>query len=103
MAAMGHPGGARNPVDPRFLSLFNVFEIEFPCFDSLSRIYNSILEENVLKNVPSEDIRKSVSILSYTHTHTHKRAFLMHTLGEQLTFTILIETLFSPCYCECAQ
>ena len=73
MAAMGHPGGARNPVDPRFLSLFNVFEIEFPCFDSLSRIYNSILEENVLKNVPSEDIRKSVSILSYTHTHTHTK------------------------------
>ena len=43
VAAMGPPGGARNPVDPRYLSLFNVFEIEFPSRDSLERIYENIL------------------------------------------------------------
>ena len=37
--AMGPPGGARNPVDPRFMSLFNVFEIQFPSNDNLRTIY----------------------------------------------------------------
>jgi len=32
-------GGARNPVDPRFMSLFNVFEIQFPSSHNLSTIY----------------------------------------------------------------
>lgn len=36
---MGPPGGARNPVDPRFISLFNVFEIQFPSNDNLRTIY----------------------------------------------------------------
>jgi len=39
IGAMGPPGGARNPVDPRFMSLFNVFEIQFPSSDNLSTIY----------------------------------------------------------------
>ncbi len=39
VAGMGPPGGARNPVDPRFISLFNVFEIQFPSTDNLRTIY----------------------------------------------------------------
>jgi dynein heavy chain len=39
VAAMGPPGGARNPVDPRFISMFNVFEIQFPSTDNLRTIY----------------------------------------------------------------
>ena len=42
-AAMGPPGGARNAVDPRLLSLFNVFEIQFPAPDNLRTIFQSIL------------------------------------------------------------
>lgn len=36
---MGPPGGARNAVDPRFISLFNMFEIQFPSNENLRTIY----------------------------------------------------------------
>lgn len=40
---MGKPGGGRNDVDPRFISLFTVFNMTFPAEESLYKIYNSIL------------------------------------------------------------
>lgn len=40
---MGPPGGARNSVDPRFISLFSVFEIATPSNDNLRTIYQTIL------------------------------------------------------------
>jgi dynein heavy chain, axonemal len=43
-AAMGKPGGGRNEVDPRFISLYNVYNITFPSEESLFQIFNSILE-----------------------------------------------------------
>ena len=43
VAAMGKPGGGRNPVDPRFISLFSVYNVSFPSQVSLMQIYNSIL------------------------------------------------------------
>ncbi|TRY94050.1 hypothetical protein DNTS_011956 [Danionella cerebrum] len=44
IAAMGKAGGGRNEVDPRFISLFSVFNIPFPQEDSLHLIYSSILK-----------------------------------------------------------
>ncbi|CAM9556184.1 unnamed protein product [Bubo scandiacus] len=44
IAAMGKAGGGRNEVDPRFLSLFSVFNIPFPSEQSLNLIYASILK-----------------------------------------------------------
>ena len=44
---MGPPGGARNPVDPRFVSLFNTLEIQFPDQENLRTIYSSILSSHV--------------------------------------------------------
>ncbi|CAH3028713.1 unnamed protein product, partial [Porites evermanni] len=43
VAAMGKPGGGRNEVDPRFISLFSVFNVTFPSQESLTKIYFSIL------------------------------------------------------------
>jgi len=43
VAAMGKPGGGRNDVDPRFISLFSVFNMTFPAEESLFQIYSSIL------------------------------------------------------------
>ena len=37
------PGGGRNEVDPRFISLFSVFNVTFPTDESLKKIYSSIL------------------------------------------------------------
>ena len=36
---MGPPGGARNAVDPRFMSLFNIFEVQSPSSENLFTIY----------------------------------------------------------------
>ncbi|NXM38868.1 DYH10 protein, partial [Gymnorhina tibicen] len=44
VAAMGKAGGGRNEVDPRFTSLFSVFNIPFPSEQSLNLIYSSILK-----------------------------------------------------------
>lgn len=44
IAAMGKAGGGRNEVDPRFLSLFSVFNVPFPSEESLNLIYYSILK-----------------------------------------------------------
>ncbi|KAM4616801.1 dynein axonemal heavy chain 10 [Polymixia lowei] len=44
IAAMGKAGGGRNEVDPRFISLFSVFNIPFPEEESLHLIYASIIK-----------------------------------------------------------
>ena len=49
VGAMGPPGGARNPVDPRFISLFTTFEVQFPSNENLSRIYENILASHAAK------------------------------------------------------
>ncbi|XP_006894689.1 PREDICTED: dynein heavy chain 10, axonemal [Elephantulus edwardii] len=48
IAAMGKAGGGRNEVDPRFISLFNVFIVPFPSDESLHLIYYSILKGHTL-------------------------------------------------------
>lgn len=40
---MGEPGGGRNEVDPRFISMFSVYNVTFPTSETLSYIYTSIL------------------------------------------------------------
>jgi dynein heavy chain len=62
VAAMGPPGGARNPVDPRFVSLFNTFEIQFPSSDNLRTIYAAILKSHTVKL--NEDIRGAAENLT---------------------------------------
>jgi dynein heavy chain len=43
-ALFHQPGGGRNEVDPRFISLFSVFNVTFPSEESLTKIYSSILD-----------------------------------------------------------
>uniref|UniRef100_A0A8C4NKT0 AAA+ ATPase domain-containing protein n=1 Tax=Eptatretus burgeri TaxID=7764 RepID=A0A8C4NKT0_EPTBU len=43
LAAMGTTGGARHKVDSRFLSLFSIIHVPFPCAESLLSIYTSML------------------------------------------------------------
>lgn len=40
---MGEPGGGRNEVDPRFISMFSVYNVTFPSNETLNYIYTSIL------------------------------------------------------------
>lgn len=39
VGALGPPGGARNNLDPRFVSLFSVFEVQAPSNSNLRTIY----------------------------------------------------------------
>ena len=43
LAAMGPPGGGRNPVDTRFIARFSVFNLTPPTVDVLDGIYSQIL------------------------------------------------------------
>ncbi|KAJ3097104.1 Dynein heavy chain 10, axonemal [Phlyctochytrium planicorne] len=55
VGSMGTPGGGRNEIDPRFASLFNVFNITFPKEQSLVRIYSSIIEGHTA--IFNEDVK----------------------------------------------
>ncbi|KPJ04007.1 Dynein heavy chain 10, axonemal [Papilio xuthus] len=43
LASMGKAGGGRNDVDPRFISMFSVYNLQFPSETTLQHIYVSIL------------------------------------------------------------
>ncbi|XP_063540762.1 dynein axonemal heavy chain 10 [Cydia strobilella] len=43
LAAMGKAGGGRNDVDPRFISMFSVYNLQFPAESTLRHIYTSII------------------------------------------------------------
>ena len=62
MAAMGKPGGGRNEVDPRFISLFTVFNMTFPDKISLYHIYSSILVGHTQPF--SQDVKNIVSTIT---------------------------------------
>jgi dynein heavy chain len=47
LSAMGPPGGARSSVDPRFISMFSVFNIPFPSDSSLTTIFSSMLKNHL--------------------------------------------------------
>ncbi|XP_078277210.1 LOW QUALITY PROTEIN: dynein axonemal heavy chain 10 [Rhinoraja longicauda] len=65
IAAMGKAGGGRNEVDPRFISLFCVFNVTFPAEESLFSIYTSILKGHTMTF--SEEIQAiSVIVTSAT-------------------------------------
>lgn len=62
VAAMGKPGGGRNDVDPRFISLFTVFNMTFPSPVSLFHIYNSILSGHTSHF--AQEIQDSVALIT---------------------------------------
>ncbi|KAG5456903.1 MAG: P-loop containing dynein motor region D4-domain-containing protein, partial [Olpidium bornovanus] len=62
LGAMGTPGGGRNEIDPRFASLFAIFNIAFPKESSLIRIYSSIIEGHVAGF--KEPVKESAKLLT---------------------------------------
>lgn len=65
VGAMGPPGGARNMLDPRFVSLFDAYEVQFPSNSNLQTIYTSILAHHVA--ALSEDIKGELVCMLCTH------------------------------------
>ncbi|KAI8922930.1 hypothetical protein BC831DRAFT_55734 [Entophlyctis helioformis] len=62
VGSMGTPGGGRNEIDPRFASLFAIFNITFPKEASLVRIYAGIIEGHT--TVFSDDVKRAASKLT---------------------------------------
>lgn len=62
---MGKPGGGRNQVDPRFISMFSVYCMVFPSDDTIHRIFYSILSGHT--DNFNEDVKVAVpSIIKMT-------------------------------------
>ncbi|XP_055846772.1 dynein axonemal heavy chain 10 isoform X2 [Episyrphus balteatus] len=57
-AAMGYPGGGRNDVDPRFISMFSVYNLVFPNEESLRLIYSSIFKGHIVHSKFPENLHK---------------------------------------------
>jgi dynein heavy chain len=75
IGACGPPGGGRNPVDPRFIALFNVFNLTEPSEAVLRSIYSAILRTRfALFAKPVSDCVDDItsSMLKLYHTLTIK-------------------------------
>lgn len=59
--AMGKAGGGRNEVDPRFVSMFAVFNLVFPADETLLHIYSSILVGHLA--IFSEEVQGLANVL----------------------------------------
>lgn len=57
-SAMGCAGGGRNEVDPRFISMYSVFNLIFPNDESLAHIYSAIFKGHCIKGGFKEDLLK---------------------------------------------
>lgn len=62
-SAMGCAGGGRNEVDPRFISMYSVFNLVFPNDESLAHIYSAIFKGHCIKGVFREDLLKICDII----------------------------------------
>jgi dynein heavy chain len=71
IAAMGPPGGGRNPVDPRFIARFNVYNLVEPAQDVLTSIYSAIIEQRTkefsddVKSVATKITGASLSLFKF--------------------------------------
>ncbi len=59
---MTPPGGGNNTVDPRFMTLFSVFNITQPSKEAIEKIYTSILERHTQEF--TEEVRSCVPKLT---------------------------------------
>eukprot|EP00960_Hanusia_phi_P039624 753955-Hanusia_phi.AAC.6 len=65
LGAMGPPGGARSLLDPRFTSMFSVFNIPFPSKTSLTMIFESMLKKH-LEGFPQQIQQASQKLTDLT-------------------------------------
>ena len=67
MAAMGPPGGGRNPITPRFLRHFNVISINEFTDETMTRIFSNIFSFSLTKNnFPTEYFTSGSQIVAAT-------------------------------------
>lgn len=90
---MGKAGGGRNYVDPRFISMFSVYNVTFPADETLNYIYTSILSGHL--QIFSEDIQQTATpIIQITLElyKVHSFFFLIQIIEIKSIKEILIES-----------
>lgn len=63
VGSMGPPGGSRNHVDPRFISLFNVIEMQFPTSENLTAIFDTMLKQHCTIGL-GEDTQSAIDAIT---------------------------------------
>ncbi|CBH10362.1 dynein heavy chain, putative [Trypanosoma brucei gambiense DAL972] len=74
VSAMAPPGGGRNALDPRFVSLFTVFNVLFPSDESINTIYGQILTD-AYKSMSKEVADMSIPLTTMT-LNLYQRLFV---------------------------
>lgn len=64
LAAMGIAGGGRNEVDPRFMSMFTVYNLVFPADSTLGHIYTCILKGHL--EIFEEEVQMAQMLVTIT-------------------------------------
>lgn len=74
---MGKPGGGRNEVDPRFISMFSVYCMSFPSDDTINHIFSSILVGHThnfnddVKSVVSSILQMTLDLYKVNNTNKY--------------------------------
>lgn len=85
---MGKPGGGRNEVDPRFISMFSVYNVTIPSRETLNYIYKSILDGHLA--IFEEDVRSISETLVQTTLELYEVRLDLHCHHHSLQFNNLI-------------
>ncbi len=104
LAAMGPPGGARNPIDPGLASLFLVYEVQAPTSANLRTIFSSILKQHAQGFIPDiqgvrhmSHIVVRITYLLLSQTPASDRIHRIH-MGMSISANIISESMQIPCY-----
>lgn len=87
---MGKPGGGRNEVDPRFISMFSVYCMVFPSDDTINHIFFSILSGHTYNfNV---DVQSAVTTILKMTLILYKVS--LNPSSQTIRLRVMIDLLF---------
>jgi dynein heavy chain, axonemal len=81
---MTPPSGGNNPVDPRFMSLFSVFNITFPDANTIQNIYTTILNKYLDNYSSTQKMKNELKFVDDMSQTSSKLTIMTLELLEQI-------------------